>query len=446
MPWSRRNWAAGRGETIRFLFNRHQTGAPFYGWVIVAVSMVVIFSSGPGQSYLFSVFLDPIIEDTGLSRTTISGLYALGTFLSAAMVFVISGLADRKGPRWTLTLIALLFGIACFTMSLAAGAALIAIALASLRGLGQGALPINSTLLVASWFVRKRGRAMAIYGLGGALSVAILPPLARILIDTVGWQNSYAIFGLFIWVALIPMTLLLVRNEPEDMGLYPDGADGPPAGEVRADGAKIAGPTRSEVLRTKMFWLLVLPLSIPSLVDTALIFHQTDLFAVRGLNANIAAAVFVPFAIASATSNMISGFLVDRFGPRKVFVAASGFLILPPLLVQIISTPLSAIGYAIVIGAGGGASMMVSRTVWAHYYGRHGLGGVQGSAMVVTIFSSALGPITLSALFDVFGGYTVPLFLMSGMMAAACLIMGLQRPENRPSVLVTSAVATTSGD
>ena len=65
--------------------------------------MTVIFSSGPGQSYLFSVFLDPIIDDTGLSRTTISGLYALGTFLSAGMVFIISGLADRKGPRWSLT-------------------------------------------------------------------------------------------------------------------------------------------------------------------------------------------------------------------------------------------------------------------------------------------------------------------------------------------------------
>jgi len=437
--------ARGKGETIRSLLNRSDGTSPFYGWIIVAVGMTVIFSSGPGQSYLFSVFLDPIIEDTGLSRTTISGLYALGTFLSAGMVFVISGLADRKGPRWTLTLIAFLFGIACFTMSVASGAILIAIALASLRGLGQGALPINSTLLIASWFVSKRGRAMAIYGLGGALSTATLPPVSRFLIENVGWQGAYAIFGLFIWLALIPLTLLAVRNEPEDMGLYPDGADAPPAGEMRADGTRQTGPSRSAVVRSKMFWLLVLPIAMPSLVNTALIFHQADLFANRGLSADLAAAVFVPYALASASSNVTAGLLVDRFGPRQVFVTAATVLILPPLLVQLISAPVSAVGYAMLMAAGSGASMMVSRTVWAHYYGRHGLGGVQGSAMVVTIFSSALGPIFLSFLHDLFGGYAVPLALMSAMMAASSLTMFLHRPDRDARPLATGATVLTTG-
>ncbi|CAN5788561.1 MFS transporter [soil metagenome] len=436
--------ARGKAETIRSLLHRQDGASPFYGWLIVAVGMTVIFSSGPGQSYLFSVFLDPIIEDTGLTRTTISGLYALGTFLSAAMVFVISGLADRKGPRWTLTLIAFLFGIACFTMSVASGAILIAIALASLRGLGQGALPINSTLLIASWFVRKRGRAMAIYGLGGALSTALLPSVSRFLIDNVGWQGAYAIFGIFIWLVLIPLTLLAVRNTPEDMGLHPDGADEPPAGEIRADGTRQTGPSRREVIQTKMFWLLVLPIAVPSLVDTALVFHQADLLAERGLSADIAAAIFIPFAIASAISNVVSGFLVDRFGPHKVFVAAASILTLPPILVQVISTPLSAVGYAMIIGGGSGASMMVSRTVWAHFYGRHGLGGVQGSAMVVTIFSSALGPITLSALRDLFGGYNIPLFIMAGMMATAGLVMALQSSDRESPSVPTAAQPSSS--
>lgn len=396
---------------------------------MVAVGMVVIFSSGPGQSYLFSVFIDPIIEDTGLTRTAVSGLYALGTFLSAAMVYVISSLADRKGVRWTLVLIAVLFGGACFSMSLAQGWVFIAIALALLRGLGQGALPINSTLLIAQWFVRRRGRAMAIYGLGGAASTAILPSVARFLIDTVGWQGAYFVFGVAIWAVLIPLTLLTVRNQPEDVGLYPDGAAEPPAGEVRPGAAQGAGPARGELLKSKMFWLLVIPIAIPSLVDTALIFHQADLFEQRGISAAVAAGVFVPFAIASAASTVVGGFLVDRFGPRHVFVGAASVLILPSILVQIISSPLMAVFYAIVIGGGSGMSMMVSRTVWAHYYGRHGLGKVQGTAMVVTIFSSALGPIALSALHDAFGGYTVPLTIMATMMAAGGVIMALHRPE-----------------
>jgi MFS family permease len=344
------------------------------------------------------------------------------------MVYVISNLADRKGVRWTLVLIAVLFGGACFSMSLAEGWILIAVALALLRGLGQGALPINSTLLIAQWFVARRGRAMAIYGLGGAASTAILPPAARFLIDTVGWQGAYFVFGVAIWAVLIPLTLLTVRNQPEDVGLYPDGASQPPASEVRP-AAQGAGPAREELLKSKMFWLLVIPVAIPSLVNTALIFHQADLFEQRGISAAVAAGVFVPFAIASASSNVVGGFLVDRFGPRHVFVAAASGLVLPCLLVQAISSPAMAVLYAIVIGGGSGMSMMVSRTVWAHYYGRHGLGKVQGTAMVVTIFSSALGPIALSALRDAFGGYAVPLTIMATMMAAGGLIMALHRPE-----------------
>lgn len=127
----------------------------FYGWVIVGIAMLATFASGPGQSYLFSVFIDPIIEDTGISRTGISTLYAAGTFLSAAMVFFISRLADARGPRLTLTVIAFCFGLACFGMAFASGWLMTAVALAALRGLGQGALPINGTLLMAQWFVRR---------------------------------------------------------------------------------------------------------------------------------------------------------------------------------------------------------------------------------------------------------------------------------------------------
>ena len=404
---------------------------PFYGWVIVGIAVFASFCSGPGQSYLFSVFIDPIMADTGLSRTTVSGLYAAGTFISAAMVYVISNLADKRGARWTLALVAILFGAACFMMGLARGWLMLILAMAALRGLGQGALPINGTLMIAQWFVRRRGRAMAIAGLGGALSTAILPPVARLLIDSIGWQEAYFIFGAVIWGLLLPAAIFLARNRPEDVGLYPDGASEPPANEPQAAAVGDGPVERRNVLTTKVFWLIAIPISMPSLVDTALIFHQTSLLEARGIGAGVAAAIFIPLALSSATSNFIAGFVVDRIGPRKLFVIASAILTLPPLLLRVIDTPAMAVVYGVLIGTGSGMSMMVGRITWAHYYGRHGLGQVQGSAMMVSIFSSALGPIMLAALSDVFGGYQIPLLIMSAMMAVASLTMLLQHPERR---------------
>lgn len=401
----------------------------FYGWIIVGIAMLSTFASGPGQSYLFSVFIDPIIADTGMSRTGISSIYAAGTFVSAGMVFYISRLADRRGPRFTLTIIALCFGLACFGMAFASGALLTALALASLRGLGQGALPINGTLLMAQWFVRRRGRAMAIAGLGGALSTATLPPLSRLLIDSVGWRSSYLIFGLAIWLVLVPVALLLVRNRPEDVGLHPDGADGPPADErVVADGPDEPAVKR-RVLTTRMFWLLAIPMSMPSLVDTALIFHQASIFAERGLSSTVAAAAFTPMALAAAVFGFTGGFLIDRFGPRPLYIVALAILLLPPLLVQFISTTPMALVYGLIMGAGSGTSMMVSRITWAYYYGRHGLGSVQGSAMMISIIGSAMGPVLLSFIRDRSTSYTPSLIVMLSLMFSALVIMILHHPQ-----------------
>jgi MFS family permease len=398
----------------------------FYGWVIVGIAMLATFASGPGQSYMFSVFIDPIMEDTGISRTGISTLYAAGTFVSAGMVFFISRLADKRGPRFTLTMIALLFGAACFGMAFATGWVMTALALAALRGLGQGALPINGTLLMAQWFVRRRGRAMAIAGLGGALSTATLPPLARLLIDGIGWRESYLVFGITIWVVVVPAAIFLVRNRPEDVGLHPDGADEPPYGEKAPAPGEVV---RHKVLNTKMFWFLAIPMSMPGLVDTGLIFHQVSIFAERGLSPGVAAAAFAPMALASAAFGFTSGFLIDRFGPRPLYIVALSILCIPPVLVQFISSTPMAFVYGMVIGAGSGMSMMVARVTWAYYYGRHGLGSVQGSAMMISIIGSALGPVLLSFLRDQFPSYTQPLLIMLALMAISLVLFTLHRPQ-----------------
>lgn len=399
----------------------------FYGWVIVGIAMLATFASGPGQSYLFSVFIDPIIADIGISRTGISSLYAAGTFLSAAMVFYISRLADRRGPRFTLTFIAFTFGLACFGMSFASGWIMTAVALAALRGLGQGALPINGTLLMAQWFVRRRGRAMAIAGLGGALSTATLPPVARLMIDSIGWRESYFVFGVVIWAVVVPVAVILVRNRPEDVGLHPDGADEPPHGET---GTTPAGePVKHRVLNTKMFWFLAIPMSMPGLVDTALIFHQASIFAERGLSPGVAAAAFTPMALASAAFGFTSGFLIDRFGPRPLYIVALLILCIPPIAVQFISSTPAAFAYGMIFGAGSGMSMMVSRVTWAYYYGRHGLGSVQGSAMMISIIGSALGPVLLAFIRDQSASYTPSLLIMLSLMVTSLVMFILHRPQ-----------------
>jgi MFS family permease len=399
--------------------------APFYGWVIVAVGFLIAFSSGPGQSFVFSVFLDSIIEDTGLSRTAISALYAVGTGVSAMMVAFVSRMADRVGPRLVVIFVAGALGVACFGMAFAQGFVAFFLAFAALRALGQGSTPINATLMTAQWFVERRGRAMAVMGLGFAASLALLPPVSRALIDAFGWREAYIVLGVLVWLLVIPAAALFARDTPEEMGLYPDGADRPPAREAVTLAADAADDRR--VLTSWTFWLLALPMTTSPFVVTALVFHQTGIFEERGLSATIAAGVFVPFAITSAGASMLAGLAIDRVGPRPLFILAMLILLLGLAASRLIESAAAATLYACVLGAGGGVQRIVQSVIWAHYYGRRGLGRVQGSATSIMILMSAIGPLPLAAIEGAAGSYGPGIALMAIMPVLSILGVSLAR-------------------
>jgi MFS family permease len=408
----------------------HMTGRrrPFYGWAMVAVGTIVAFSSGPGQSYGFSVFLDSIIEATGFSRTGVSVLYAIGTGVSAVLVVFVSRMADRFGPRIMMVVVAALMGVACFGMAAATGAFTIFLAFAALRALGQGSLPVNATLLAAQWFVPYRGRAMAIIGLGFAASNALIPPIARVLIEWIGWRGAYVALGVMVWVLVIPAALLVVRDRPEDLGLHPDGADGPPVVEHSSPGSGRRSANR-KVLTSLDFWKLAIPMSAPSFVSTALIFHQVSIFDERGLSASLAAGVFVAYALASAGTSVLAGYLVDRLGPKTVFLGNLALLLVAVLSLQLVRSPALAVLYASILGAAGGVQSVISAVTWAHYYGREGLGKVQGSAMMVMISAAALGPLPLAALQGWTGTYTLGVITLAGLVTASLVVVAVHTPR-----------------
>ena len=405
----------------------------FYGWFIVGAAGLVVFSSGPGQSYVFSIFIDSIIEDTGLSRPGISGLYMASTGMSAILVAIVSRLADLYGPRTMLVAVGLGFGVACFGMATATNIVLFYIAFASLRALGQGSLNINSILLVNQWFVSRRGKAIAMMGLGAVMSSAIFPPFARYLIVNFGWREAYGVIGVVAIALIIPVTLFVVRNRPEDLGLHPDGSSEPPVSETRQ---AASGLVRNRgVFNSMDFWLLALSLGTPGLVSTALVFHQTSIFEEKGLSATLAAGVFVIFSGSSAVSSLLAGFVVDRIGPKYLYAFSMVSLLAALVLVVAVDSVFMAVVYVLVMGIAGGAHHIVQGVIWAHYYGRHGLGRVQGSAMTINFCASAIGPLPLAIFHDLTGTYTLGVVVMMALPVLSVLALVKARPGGSSPVV-----------
>ncbi len=367
-----------------------------------------------------------MIEDMGLSRTGISALLAVSTIVSAILVTFVSRLADRYGPRIILVAAGLGLGAACFGMTAATNLIAFFFAFAALRALGQGSLIINCILLVNQWFVARRGRAIGLMTMGVVTSTAIFPPFARFLIDSIGWREAYAVLGVVAIGLIVPTALLIVKNRPEDAGLFPDGSSQPPVSETRQAMAGVRRDTR--VYSSVNFWLLALSLGSPGLVTTGLIVHQTDIFVQNGLSATLAAGFFAIYSASSAVSSLASGFVADRVGPRAIFVFSMAALLAALGLAAAINSVFVAVVYVVALGVSGGAFILVHGTIWAHYYGRHGLGRVQGSSMTISVCASAIGPLPLAGFQALTGNYVVGLMVLMILPVLSVAGLFLARP------------------
>ncbi len=409
----------------------------FYGWVILAVSALALFISGPGQTYSVSIFVDPIISDLGWSRTMVSGLYTAGS-LTAGVAMILAGrLLDRYGARIMMTSVGVLFGFAALWMSSVDHPVKLYIGFAAIRTLGQGSLTLIPTTLIALWFIRRRGRATAIGGLGGAVSQAVFPPLIHTLITHTGWRNTWVLLAFIIWIVLLLPAAFLVRRSPESVGLLPDRKsvqeqDQTESGKDSTD--RETNLTLKEALRTRSFWLLLFAGSAQPLIVTALIFHQVSLFASKGLSSGVAASVFSIMAPMFILGNFGAGFLADKFPNRYLLAAGQILLAAAMLSTFIIASVWQAFVYGAIIGLSSGFLMNVTAVIWPNYYGRLHLGSIRGAATSSMVAFAALGPLPFGFIFDLTNSYSQAILIFLALPISCSFAALLAYPPRKDEV------------
>ncbi len=403
----------------------------FYGWVILPTAALALFVSGPGQTFAVSMFVDPLIDEFGWSRTSVSGLYTAGSLTAAGAMLGVGWLLDRFGARVMLTGVGLLMGVATLWMSTVSSQLELYAGFAALRLLGQGSLTLIPTALVAIWFVRKRWRATGLAGLGMLAGQVTFPPLILVLISNFGWRGAWVGLAVVVWAALLPASVLLVRRSPESVGLRPDGDPAPARPDAVGGNGGPADWTLRRAMRTRAFWLLLFASSSVSLVSTALVFHQGDVLGARGLGAGVSAAVLSAMGPALFAGVMVSGFLADRYPNRYLLVVSQLLLMGAMVLVMFLTTSWQALLYGATIGFAGGMSITVSAVIWPNYYGRRSIGSIRGAAATMMVAAAALGPLPLSLGFDLAGSYPPVLGIALVLPAASGVMAYAARPPAR---------------
>ena len=377
-------------------------GSPvFFGWFVVIAATIGMAMTIPGQTAGLSLFIDALIADLGISRATISLTYTLATVAGALALPYVGRQIDRFGPRRAVLVISLLFGMACWYMGTVGGLVTLAIGFVLMRSLGQGSLSLVSVHAVNLWFIRGRGRAVGVMGMGVALATAFFPLIVEQLISSVGWREAFFYVGTGVLAIMLPVGLLLYRPHPERFGLQPDG--------LRTDSSASAPTevilTLAEAKRTPLFWIFALGGMSMSGLGTGLVFHHFSILAQNGLDRALAAFMFVPLGILSATSNLGAGFLLDRVQPLRVLGITQVGLATLLLCVPFVGSGAAVWTYGITFGIVQGTMSTINGSAYGHFFGREHLGAIKGFANTLLVAGSAIGPFLYGAGFTALGSY-----------------------------------------
>ncbi len=391
----------------------------YYGWVIVWITIASAIASGVNVNPTIGVFVKPLEAEFGWSRSLIAGAVAIGTVLGGLVALIVGPIIDKFGAKWVLFIAFLLMGGLLIAMSGIVSLWQFYAIVIMTRLLLQGIINLTNQTVLAKWFVRKRGRALAYGNLGQRFGQGAVPFAVQMIITAYSWRVAAAAMGVFAWaITLIPV-LLWMRREPKDMGLRPDGD--PPPGEEGSESASVTTKKRSrqpevhftlkEALRTRTFYILLTTLCLTSFVNTGVNFNLIPYLSDQGLSDSQAVTILLVWSFTGIPAALLSGLLAERISVQWVIVGFHAGMVGGTLLLMSVDGVWIGMIFAFVHGASFAGSLLAQQVILADYYGSAHLGALRGVVLPWQMASNAVGPLAATLVFDIRGDYTVILWI-----------------------------------
>ncbi len=412
----------------------------YYGWVVLAcVCFACLSRAGPAVATL-SMFVTPMIDEFGWSRTAFAGAVSLGGVLAALSSPMIGTYLDRKGARLVLCGAVLATGVTLMLLSTIESlvAFYLLFCIARMNWAGPFDLGIYGAL--NSWFVAKRGVAVSVVTLAQMVGLTLMPLLGYWVIEHHGWRTGWLVIGSAVLImGFVPAWFFMVRR-PEDIGLLPDGArprdPATPGGSLSGSSVDEPAFTRAEALRTRAFWMLALFTALIYPVQAGLSLHQAAHLIERGLSTATAATVVSLFSFSSAFTGFTYGILQRWLDTKVALVVAGLLLAASSFAMMAATTPIGAMTAGVLFGLGIGGVHALLPIAWADYFGRRNFGSIRGIALTVQVGAQAAGPLASGVLRDLTGDYMASLALfaaLSGLGAIAALAIRAPPDGNAPA-------------
>lgn len=398
----------------------------YYGWWVLASSVVIIFLFGAAL-FGFPAYYPSFISTFHWNRAQILLGNTVMQWSFGLTGLAWGALADRRGVRLVLTIGTTFVALAYLLFrQLTALWQLYATAVIFGAGLSaMGYLPHQ--VLQSRWFIRRRGLAIGIVNSASAMGGAVAPILNTALILRFGWRGAIGIFDTFLCTVPILLTFLIIKERPEQLGLHPDGAANMATADALRPRPELVTTAKSfsGIFLSPVFWVIVGAVFFAAgTIGTTLhvlILYLRD----SGFSAQTAASTLsLEFAI-SFLGRLGFGALSDRFSARRVGVVSFVLLGLSSLLLLFVRAPGMLITFAVLHGLGHGAIVSFFPLMLAEVFGiKKHIGRL--FAIGHLAYSGGLGtlPVISGHAFDRTGSFAVGFIFNGTMTGLAALALG----------------------
>jgi MFS family permease len=405
-------------------------GKIYYGWVMVLTLAVTETTSWGILYYAFTVFLTPMQEELGWSRGAMTGAFSLALLLSGLVGIPVGRWLDRYGPRLLMTL-----GSCAATLLLLAWAGVHDLTTFYLIWAGIG-LTMAAVLyepaffVVATWFVRQRGRALTALTLIAGLASVIFIPLAGWLVQRQGWRGALYTLAAVLAVGTILPHAWVLRRRPEDLGLTPDGTRVGDPGHP-AEAVEVAGVPMGAALHDAAFWWLSVAFFLGQLATAAVAVHLVPYLIDRGHAPEFAAVIAGLIGVMALPGRLIFTPLGDLL-PRQQVTAGLFLVQTLSLLVLLLAHGMVGVyTFVALFGMGFGAMTPARAALVADLYGPRHYGQINGVMALFVTASRALAPVSAGAVYDWVGHYR-PVFwglLVASAVATVAVLLVRHKGE-----------------
>jgi len=428
-----------REERAGFLF-----GKLFYGWVIVFAAWLIMFFCVGTQIGSFPVFFGELLDYFGWTRGSVALGFSLNMLFMAAFGPLAGLMTNWLGPKRTVIIGAAISGLSVALISLTTQPWHFYITYGFFTPLGIAlAFMIPTITTVRRWFSRKAASTVSLALTGSAAGLAAGPPVAQALINSLGWQTAYRIFGLILAVGVIGCSLML-KKDPESVGTHPDGIPiDDDMMEKRADFA-----TRSvtwslrEAIRTSTLWLYMMAQAGYMVMVVAMLGHLTvwadeDLGVGEGYAVAMATLLAVTAGVGRLCGGIISDNLMDRLGRKPVLYFCLLGVTVCSFLGTAVDSRLTVAIFAALLGLSYGSGVGVFPTYLGDLYGVVSMPVILGLAGLETASIGALGPWLFGTIYDHMDGSYYWAFIIGGILSILSVIcLSLVKPPVKRKVIV----------